>query len=222
MGTTMPTCRHCSRPTTRYGRLCNAHATQQRRHGHALQERIPTRRLEPHLTTVKERLRRDPQGRLMPALEGRWVALVGFCGGIITEWERGAPSQKHDREAAEAVRKLATEVPVEEIATTLLAMYLLQYSEPQALRSDDAFRSQLVRRVRGLGELGVGVRWDHAQDRERRLYRDLAPRTVTRLARWLTEAFGQAGVTLAHMERRDREKSRLEADTLHEALAAIS
>lgn len=70
-------------------------------------------------------------------------------------------------------------------------------------RDDEAFRFQLIRKVRGLDKLAVYESWNHQRRATRRVYRDMPPRAVRMLAEQLGVVFGDAGLLL-----RDHPKAR--------------
>jgi hypothetical protein len=107
------------------------------------------------------------------------------------------------------------------VVETALAMFMLQELEPRRFRSDEAFRTQLVRRVRGLTEVNAGEYYDHASGKTKRAYRELTPRATAVLGLWLAEAFGGAGLHLARLELTEWEKKNEERRELHKALSEL-
>lgn len=79
----------------------------------------------------------------------------------------------------------------------------------------------MVRRVRGLTVLNADSWADPATGREKRVYRDLAPRTVMVLSQWLAEALGAAGILFAKLERRDHERKQQALKDYHQALGDV-
>jgi hypothetical protein len=101
-----------------------------------------------------------------------------------------------ERIAAREVVKLAEHVEPREVVETVLAMFLLEQDQPRRFRSDPAFRTQLVRRTRGLSEVNAGTWYDAATGKTKRAYKELAPRANAVLGQWLAELFGGAASTL--------------------------
>jgi hypothetical protein len=116
---------------------------------------------------------------------------------------------------------LADHVEAREVIETALAMYLLESYDPRQFRSDAAFRTQLVRRLRGLTEANAGVWYDRSTGKTKRAYRELPPRSVACMADWLVTAFGVVGIYIARLERMDWVKEAEERKALHTALAGL-
>jgi hypothetical protein len=100
-------------------------------------------------------------------------------------------------------------------------MYLLHYEHPRLFRSEAAFRTQMVRRVRSLASHNFRQAYGAADGRRRRVLSEPTPRVVTILGEWLVELFGPAGVRIAQMEKRDAEREREERNAFHLALAEL-
>ncbi len=110
------------------------------------------------------------------------------------------------REASVETLRIGNNVKPRDVIETVLAMYVMQDQEPRRFKSDQAFRTQLVRRVRGLTRLNADA-WTDAKTGKRKLvYRDLSQRTVTIMGGWIAEALGPAGIRFARLERKDHEK----------------
>ena len=108
--------------------------------------------------------------------------------------------------AADHIRRLAAQVPAQTVIDTALAMFVMREVRPQRFKSDKAFDFQLARRVRALTDSNAGTYFDHETGKTKRVYRDIVPATLERLALPLKEAFGVAGVQLAALDERDRKK----------------
>jgi len=210
-----PGCR--SRAATRYGTYCSSHKAQLRRHGAVGQRAIIKADLKPYRALVAARLEQNKDKPLLTQLEARWRAVITMAGRIREE-ARAKPMVRFRREAAIEVLRLGQTVDARDIVETVLAIYVMQDQEPRRFKGDQAFRTQLVRRVRGLTILNADTWPDPATGREKRVYRDLAPRTVTVLSQWLAEALGAAGVHFAKLERQDHERRQREQDAYYEAL----
>jgi hypothetical protein len=101
-------------------------------------------------------------------------------------------------------------------------MYLLQEYDPRLFKSDAAFRTQLVRRVRSLSSSSFSE-WDGAADgRKRRAMKGLEPKTTEYLGSLLVELFGTAGVRVAKLERHDDEERRKATLALNAALKEVA
>jgi hypothetical protein len=115
--------------------------------------------------------------------------------GRIGRWVKDAPKP------AEAVE-------------TVLAMFLMLEQEPRRFRSDDAFRFQLARRVRGLTDVNQGTWFDHRAQRVKRVYRDAAPKTTAYIGELLAETLGAAAIHLARLEQTRSAAKKQEAEAL--------
>ena len=93
--------------------------------------------------------------------------------------------------------------------------------DQRRFRSDDAFRTQLARRVRRLTDANAAFYFDPVADKGKRVYRDLTPRAAKVFASWLAEALGGAGIHLARLELRDIEKGKQDRLELRSALAEL-
>jgi hypothetical protein len=100
-------------------------------------------------------------------------------------------------------------------------MYVMLEMDPRRFASDQAFRTQLVRRVRGLTEVNAGVWWDHRAGRNKRAYKDLSPRTTAIMGELLVRAFGAPGVMLARKEAEELAKGKQEVQELGDAVRAL-
>jgi hypothetical protein len=128
---------------------------------------------------------------------------------------------RYERIAAQEVVKLADAVPPREIVRTTLAFFMMNELEPRRFRSDKAFRTQLVRRVRGLTDLDVGSWFDHQTGKTRRAYKELTPRAAMVMGQWLAQAFGGAGLHLARLEQTEADKKQSEQRAMHDALSRL-
>ena len=80
-------------------------------------------------------------------------------------------------------------------------MYLKQEQDPHRFVSDRHFWFQLARRFRSLGDTLTATRWDgralNGHGKLRRLYKDLTPKGIDELAKWLVEGLGSAALNIA-------------------------
>jgi hypothetical protein len=119
---------------------------------------------------------------------------------------------RYRREAAVETLRIGKNVQPRDVIETVLAMYIMQDQEPRRFKSDQAFRTQMVRRVRGLTRLNADAWTDATTGKRKLVYRDLSQRTVTIIGDWIAEALGPAGIMFARLERKDHEK---EQEALH-------
>jgi len=218
------TCRvpGCTQETaSRYSPYCSVHKARLRRHGAVDQDGITAADLKPYLSKVNARIEKNRDSPAWGQLDGRWLTLVDHANSVIAAYEKGRASPRHEVKAAHEVVKIAGAAQAREVVETALAMFIMQEFEPRRFRSDDAFRVQLVRRVRALANMNAGEFYDHRADKTRRVYREVSPRAVAVMGHWLSEAFGVAGLRLARLERADEERERKERLALHRALEEL-
>ena len=199
----MRTCKvpGCPFTTTRWGKLCNTHKCRQRRHGHPEQRAVTKAYLRQYIKLVRDYISRNAANPVWGQLDSLWCALLEECARERAEERRdGRAYIVHGREAREQLERLKGVVDPREAIETVLAMFLMLEFEPRQFRSDDAFRFQLVRRVRGLSEVNAGTWYDHGSRRVRRVYRDLRPKSTRALAGYLVDSFGRAGLYIAKQE----------------------
>jgi hypothetical protein len=122
------------------------------------------------------------------------------------------------REAAIEMLRIGKNVQARDVIETALAMYVMQDQEPRRFKSDQAFRTQLVRRVRGLTRLNADAWTDSKTGKKKLVYRDLSQRTVSIMGGWIAEALGTAGIMFARLERKDHEKKQEELLAFHQTL----
>jgi hypothetical protein len=129
---------------------------------------------------------------------------------------------RHERIAAQEVVKLSDAVPPREVVQTTLALFIMQELQPRRFRSDRSFRTQLVRRARGLSDLNAGSWFDNQTGTTKRAYKELTPRAAMVLSHWLADAFGAVGLHLAKLEQTEADKKQEEQRAIHEALSQLT
>jgi hypothetical protein len=170
---------------------------------------------------VRARKAKNPGKAAWLSMEARWNALVGIADGIIAEARKGKPMKRYKRLAAYELRRLGDHVSPEKVIETVLAIYLMQDRDPRRFRSDKAFWTQLVRRVRGLTKANAGV-WPNGETGKPKIaYSVLDPGTTGTLAAWIVEALGVAGVWLVNLERQEKEQEEQERLSFHEELKEL-
>lgn len=219
----MRTCRApgCTGRTTPYGVYCNAHKTRAKRHGAVGQEAITKLALEPYRARVRAKVETNAHSPLWTILEARWEGVVETARRTMATYLSGRPMSRYERMEAAEVVKLAENVSCKEITETTAAMFLMADREPRRFASDRAFRTQLVRRVRGLSEVNAGTWFDHRTGKVKRVYRDLPVKTTLLFAQRLVEAFGGVGVRMVHLEQERLSVSQEMARTYREAMEEL-
>jgi hypothetical protein len=211
----------CGAHTTRYGNFCPTHKSNLRRHGHAEQTAVTKAELAPLVALVRRRIEKNADNATWTHSEARWQAVVDHAQGIVAKAQRGVPGNRYERTAAREVAVLGGAVTPRAIIETTFAVYLLQEHDPRRLRSDEAFRAQLVRRLRGLTEANMDEWKGSAGGRSKRAQRDIPPKATIIMAQWISEALGGVGVHLSRLEARDREERVARAAGLAEAMREL-
>jgi hypothetical protein len=217
--------RHCraaecdASASSRYSAYCSTHKARLRRHGAVDQAGITKGDLKPFLRLVQARIQKNSDSPLWTQLEARLAALADHARSLLAY--RGA-MPRHERIAAQELRKLTDAVAPREVVETALALFVMQELQPMRFKTDSAFRTQLVRRVRGLTDLNAGSWFDHRSGKTKRAYKELTPRAASVLGQWLADAFGGAGLHLAKLEQVEADKKHQEAMTLRQALADLT
>lgn len=211
----------CGARTSRYGQFCSTHRSRSRRHGHPEQEGITKAQLKPFVKLVRTRITKNETNTVWDLCEARWRALALHAQHLIAARKAGQAGSRYERIAAQEIVKLASTVEASAVMETTFAMFLLEDQQPRRFRSDASFRSQLVRRLRGLSEVNAGVWFSPATGKTKRAYRDLAPRAVMIMAAWVIEALGGVGRHLAKLEQDERIARQQRVNEYFEAVAQL-
>lgn len=214
----------CCKPAEGYGQYCNTHKTHDRRHGHPQQEAITKVMLKPFVKVVGGRRKKNPEASAWKKMEGQWLALADRCRNDHAALLRGGAHHRPTRVACQEVVKVANAVAdggAVGVVDVVLAMFLMRDQQPHRFRADDAFVYQVVRRVRALADMNVGVWCNPVTGKNQRAYRDVPPQVVEIMGRWIVEALGPAGVYMAKLERRDDEEHKARSVDLMQALGEL-
>ena len=211
----------CPDTAAGFGALCNRHKAIRRRHGHPEQTGITVQELAPYRQRVRLRMEKNQGNQAWSILAQRWGVVIDAAKAQEAEAQRGRPFVAHERDACQELVKLAREVPVETLTETVLALFLMQEEQPRRFKSDAAFDAQLARRARALTDTNAGTYWDDKAKRTKRVYRDVAPRTLAVIAEHIKAAFGVAGLYVARLEQRESEQTKNQQAALVEALESL-
>ncbi len=211
----------CPDTAAGFGALCNRHKAIRRRHGHPEQSGITVQELAPYRKRVKQRMEKNQGHQAWSILAQRWEMVIDAAKAQEAEAQRGRPFVSYEREACQELVKLAREVPVETLTETVLALFLMQEEQPRRFKSDAAFDAQVARRARALTDTNAGSYWDDKAKRTKRVYRDVAPRTLAVIAQHIKAAFGVAGLYVARLEQRENEQAKNQQAALNEALESL-
>jgi hypothetical protein len=209
----------CVPASSRYSIYCPVHKARQRRHGAVDQTGITKGDLKPYLRLVQARIEKNSDSPLWTQLDARWSALADHARSLLDY--RGA-MPRHERIAAKEVLKLADAVPPRQVVETTLALFIMRELQPRRFRSDRAFRTQLVRRVRGLTDLNAGCWFDNQTGKTKRAYKELTPRASMVMGQWFADALGGAGLHLARLEQTEADKKQSEIRAMHDALSRLT
>ncbi len=201
----MSSCRAlgCNQPVVGYGAYCAIHKARMRRHGHPDQRGVTKEELSRYVKRIQARILKNHDNPVWDLLDGRWNETVGTAESILANFRSGQPMPRHEVQAAKELVTLASAIEPREAVIAGLAMYLLQEANPHRFQSDDAFATQLVRRIRGLSEAPSQVATVSGGQRRKRYYRDLPPRVSRVLAGWLIPVVGPVGLKLAALDRQE-------------------
>jgi hypothetical protein len=173
------------------------------------------------LEVVRRRIAKNADNPAWKTMEGNWLALVEHAHAELTTHKQGAVHIRQHRLAYEEIMKLANHVKPAGVVETIVAMYLMQEQEPRRFRSDDGFRFQLVRRVRGLSEVNRGTWYDNKIGRVKGVYRDLAPKATEYLGELLATTLGAAGLYVARLEQAQAEQLKASRTKLFDELLEL-
>lgn len=205
-----------------YSLLCNTHRRAQQRHGHPHMQGVEVSELKPYRQRIANRIKRNPDNPAWGMLRANWAALADHSRASQARMFRGEPYNRTEARAHQEVIKLADNVKADEVASVVLALYLLQHERPARFPSDEAFMFQLVRRVMRLTDVNVGVSHNSRTGRAVRVYRDLPPRVTRLLGGWLVEVYGRAGLYIASLETAEMDRSAARTAKLDAALEALA
>jgi hypothetical protein len=213
----------CGRPpASKFSNYCAAHKSALRRHGHPDQKGVTKAELKPFREVVLEWIARNASNPAWGKLEARWRAVQTHAAGVVAAYEHGRASIAWDVLAAQEALRLAALVEPREVLVTVAAMVVMQDTHPRRFRSDEAFRAQVVRRVRGLTDASATAYTDAATGKTRTTYSDMTPRATAVLGAWLIEAMGIAGAQIARKEREAREENASAVQELHADLDELA
>jgi hypothetical protein len=186
-----------------------------------MQTAVTVTELRSYRSQVQRRRKATPQSPAWAILQERWSRVLAHAGDTLKLRDSGKPFQRYEAEAARHLQALDAVVPAAEVLEVALAMFVMREARPSRFCSDKAFGHQLVRRVRGLADTSSGSYWNARTKRTHRVYRDVPPRTVERMAAHLTAAFGAAGMQLAGLEQAQAEAAATETRRLQAALLQL-
>ena len=211
----------CARPVSGYSQHCPLHKAQVRRHGAIGQLGVTKADLKPYIAMVRTRIAANPESPAWTKMDSRWHALVRHAEEFMAPWRAGRAAHMPTIRAADEIIRLSGVVEPRQVVVTAAAMFLMDQMEPSRFRGDQAFRTQLVRRVRGLTSANATDYRDKTTGKSRRTYNELGPKSAEVMALWLTETLGILGAHLARLERQEKADKAKEQQELHDELLAL-
>jgi hypothetical protein len=124
----------------------------------------------------------------------------------VALYRSGTATNECTRKACEELVKLDGGVEFQDILEVGLALFLMWELDPKRFTSDRAFRFQLVRRIRCLGDVNVGVYWNANTNSQRRVYRNFRPRPTMILSDMLVKFFARAAGHVIYITRKEAEE----------------
>lgn len=203
----MKSCRvpGCNLPAVGFSAYCATHKARQRRHGDPRQQGISRADIAPYVHRVQARVEKNRHNPVWAALEEQWASCVTSAEAVLVRFARGDPCVGHEIRAAQELKRIRDHVDAATVAHTGLAMFVVRELEPRRFQSDEAFKTQLVRRLRRLTDVNAGTWYDHETGKVKRAYRELPPRTAAIMAGWVIPVFGPLGIHLARLERKEQQ-----------------
>ncbi len=194
---------HCFQPRIGRSNKCSSHRQALRRHGHPLQTSIKVPEFSPYRAAVLALWKANPDASMWTVMRARWGRCCDHARSLADQRSRGVPYKRHELTAADALLALDAGVEWQKLACTALGLYLYTHARPHRFADDEGIRFQLVRKVRGLDDLAVGMTWNPKTKTMHKVYRCMAPRAVRVLADYLQAVFAEAALLL-----RDHPKAR--------------
>ncbi|CAO4136211.1 hypothetical protein [Methylorubrum extorquens] len=210
---------HCNAKTnTPYGVYCGKHDAAMRDHGDPEQQGITKAHLKPYIEIIRAKRAKHPDNKAWLMMEAKWNNLVDRCQETLANIPY---MNAYNRRGMREIRKVGIHVEPSKVVDTILGMYLMDYLEGRRFKSDQAFRFQLVRRVRGLTTLNSKSWPDKNGGKPKIAYDKLPPKASKVIATLINESLGSAGATIAKIVKEDDEKERQERLEYYNALEGL-
>lgn len=199
---------HCGdRTKTPFGVYCGKHDSAMRDRGDPEQQGITKGQLKPYVEMIRGKRSKHPDNKAWVMMEAKWNSLVDRCQETLASLPY---MNAYNRMGMKEIWKIGIHVEPSKVVDTILGMYLMEYLERRRFKSDQAFRFQLVRRVRGLTTLNSKSWPDKAGGKPKIAYDKLPSKASKFIATLINESLGSAGVTIAKIVKEDDEKERQE------------
>jgi hypothetical protein len=209
----------------RYTAHCERHHRNLYRHGDTHGNAFTKRELAYYRKLVKAKRKATKDAPFWVECERRWISTVNRAQSVISAYNKGQATHRPTRVAAEAIIKVAHATDSLEVMEVLGGMYLKQEQDPHRFVSDRHFWFQLARRFRSLGDTLTATRWDgralNGHGKLRRLYKDLTPKGVDELAKWLVEGLGGAALNIAQSIEEDEKREMAKVAAYRESFQTI-
>jgi hypothetical protein len=211
-----------ARTATRFSIYCARHKARLRRHGAVDQRAITKAELKPYIALLQKRIAKNADNSVWHQLDDRWLALVQQAKGIVASGARGVPGRRFIATAANEIIRLSNSVEPRAVVETTLAMVIMHEFDPSRFRSDKAFKTQLVRRVRGLTEANVQRHFNYRTGKDQSVYSELPPKATAIMGQWIAVSLGPVGLHLVALERQEIEKTRIDRQNFKQALSELT
>lgn len=211
----------CGQPAKGRSNKCGAHRTALRRNGHPEQVILRITEVDPYRTTIRRSWRRSEGSEFWKVLRARWERELRQAAAVLSDEARGLAISTHETDAARELVKLGQNVAFQELAVMALAVFVMQMERGSRFRDANAFRCQLVRRVRALDDLAYSKSWDHKRRKVRRGYKDFPPGATVVLAEHLVDAFWEGAFRLHEGQKVGPARVAAESAVLAEAVKGL-
>lgn len=189
-----------------------------RDHGDPEQQGVTKGQLKPYVEMIRDKRGKHPDNKAWVMMEAKWNSLVDRCQETLASLPY---MNAYNRMGMKEIWKIGIHVELSTVLDTILGMYLMEYLERRRFKSDQAFRFQLVRRLRGLTTLNSKSWPDKNGGKPKIAYDKLPPKASKVIATLINESLGSAGVTIAKIVKEDDEKERQERLDYFNALEGL-
>ncbi|GJD93087.1 hypothetical protein [Methylobacterium iners] len=174
--------------------------------------------LRPYVEMVHNKRAKHPDNTVWLMMEAKWNSLVDYCQETLASTPY---MNRYNRRGMSEIRKLGINVEPKKVIDTVLACYLMYDLEGRRFRTDQSFRFQLVRRVRGLTTTNAKS-WPTGEGGKRKLvYDELPPKANIVMSTLIIGKLGSTGVTFSRIVKEDEEKERKEKLAYFDALESL-
>lgn len=213
---------HCTSPASgRFGVHCSKHTMNSYRNGHPEQSAILKRDLAPHLKEAHGIIERNRENLFNAVLKKRWDLMVETTDQILADYDSGRAVSAEQLKAARCLHRIYYDVPFEEVIVAYLAMHIFRDARPRAIKSDQAFDSQVVLYIRKLSPQFADTYYMPSGRMKSRVYRPMGVLASKVMASWLHQVFGDVAQAIL-LKLKDRVRVEVKAkEDFRQALSQI-